>query len=233
MKKAPIYRQYAVITHSQASEKSQPRVRALDFPAPLVAPQLASIRIRLLLFVLPIGSNQLNASPFQSASQRIAIKSLVGYDALRTLPRPTAWARDLDLGERRFGQRDFVRGCRRQENSQRNTLAISQNHPLCTLAPLGFSHGQAPFLPRQNCRPRRSLPSAAGLVDPVGTARCAIFLPAPLALPNPVNDASRSIRWDTAAADRATVLPYVTPTRHLRSMPYCRPRAVHDHHDGA
>lgn len=166
MKKAPIYRQYAVITHSQAPEKSQPRVRALDFPAPLVAPQLASIRIRLLLFVLPIGSNQFNASSFQSAPQRIAIKSLVGYDALRTAPRPTAWARDLDLGERRFGQRDFVRGCRCQENSQRNTLAISQNHPLCTLAPLGFSHGQAPFfaeakLPSkkvssQRSRPRRS-----------------------------------------------------------------------------
>jgi hypothetical protein len=59
-----------------------------------------------------------------------------------------------------------VRGCRRQENSQRNTLAISQNHPLRTLAPLGFSHGQAPFfagakLPSmkvssQRSRPRRS-----------------------------------------------------------------------------
>lgn len=166
MKKAPIYSQYAVITHGQTSEKSQPRVGPLDFPAPLVAPQFASIRIRLLLLVLPIRSNQLNASPFQTASQRIAIKSLVGYDALRTLPRPTSRTWNFDLGERRFGQCDFVRGCRRQENSQRNTLAISQNHPLCTLAPLGFSHGQAPFfaeakLPSmkvssQRSRPRRS-----------------------------------------------------------------------------
>ena len=98
---------------------------------------------------------------------------------------------------------------------------------------LVFPTAKPLFLPRQNCRLRRSLPSAAGLVDPVVTVRCAIFLPAPLALPNPVNGASRSIRWDTAAADRATVLPYVTPTRHLRSMPYCWPRAVHDHHDGA
>ena len=166
MKKAPIDSQNAVITHGQAAEKSQPRVGALDFPAPLVAPQLAPIRIRLLLFVLPIGNNQLNAPSFQPAPQRIAVISLIGYDALRTLPRPTTRARDFDLGERGFRQCDFVRGCRRQENSQRNTLAISQNHPLGTLAPLGFSHGQAPFfadakLPSkkvssQRSRPRRS-----------------------------------------------------------------------------
>lgn len=233
MKKAPIYSQYAVITHGQASEKSQPRIGALDFPAPFVAPQFASIRIRLRLLVLPIGSNQLNASSFQPAPQRIAIISLVGYDALRALSRPTPRAWDFDLGERRFGQRGFVRGCRRQENSQRNTLAISQNHPLGTLAPLGFSHGQAPFfaeakLPSkkvssQRSRPRRS--SCDSKLRPI--------FPAPLALPNPVNDASRSIRWDTAAADRATLLPCVTPITRLRSRPDCRPKAVHVHHDGA
>ena len=166
MKKAPIDSQNAVITHRQAPEKSQPRVGALDFPAPFVTPQLASVRIRPLLFVLPIRSNQLNAPAFQSAPQWIAIIRCVGYDALRALPRPTARTRDLDLGERGFRQRDFVRGCRRQENSQRNTLAINQNHPLRTLAPLGFSHGQAPFfaeakLPSkkvssQRSRPRRS-----------------------------------------------------------------------------
>jgi hypothetical protein len=166
MKKAAIDSQNAVITHHQAPEKSQPRVGALDFPAPFVAPQLASVRIRLLLSVLPIRGNQLHAPSFQSAPQRIAVISRVGYDALRTLPRPAARARDLDLGKRGFCQRDFVRGCRRQENSQRNTLAINQNHPLRTLAPLGFSHGQAPFfaeakLPSkkvssQRSRPRRS-----------------------------------------------------------------------------
>jgi hypothetical protein len=166
MKKTPIYSQYAVITHGQAPEKSQPRIGALDFPASLVASKFTPIRIRLLLFVFPIGNNQFNASPFQSPPQSIAVISLVGYDALRTLPRSAPGTRDFDLGERRFGQRGFVRGCRRQENSQRNTLAISQNHPLGTLAPLGFSHGQAPFfaeakLPSmkvssQRSRPRRS-----------------------------------------------------------------------------
>lgn len=166
MKKAPIYSQNAVITHGQASKKSQPCIRTFDFPAPLVAPQLAPIRIQLLLFVLPIGSDQLNTPPFQPPPQRIAIISLVGYDALRTLPRPASRTRDFDLGERRFGQRAFVRGCRRQENSQRNTLAISQNHPLRPPAPLGLSHSQAPFfagakLPSmkvssQRSRPRRS-----------------------------------------------------------------------------
>ena len=146
MKKAPIDRQNAVITCGQASEKSEPGVGALDFPAPPTAPQLAPISIRLVLFVPAIRNNQLNAASLQSAPQGVAIISFVGYDAPRTLPRPTARAWDFDLGERGFRQPGFVRGCRRQENSQRNTLAINQKHPLRTLAPLGFSHGQAPFL---------------------------------------------------------------------------------------
>lgn len=166
MKKAQIYSQNAVITHGQASERPEPGVGPLDFPASFITPQLPAISVRLVLFVPPIGHNQLHAPPFQSAPQRIAVKSLVGYDALRTLPRPAARTRDFDLGQRGFGQDDFVRGCRRQENSQRNTLAINQKHPLGTLAPLGFSHGQAPFfagakLPSKKVsshfnRPRRS-----------------------------------------------------------------------------
>jgi hypothetical protein len=96
---------------------------------------------------------------------------------------------------------------------------------------LVFPTAKPLFLPSKTAVHERFLPSAAGLVDPVGTASCAISLPAPLALPNPVNDASKSIRWDTAAADRATGLPCVTPIKRLRSRPDCRPKVVHVYHD--
>ena len=163
MKKAPIYSQNAVITHRQPAEKTKPGIGTFDFPASSIASQLASVAIRPIFLVAAIRCNQLDPTPLQSAPQRIAVIGLVGYDALRAATRPAPRTRDFDFSKRFFRQRGFVRGCRRQENSQRNTLAINQKHPLRTLAPLGFSHGQAPFfagakLPSRNVSSQRSRP---------------------------------------------------------------------------
>ena len=146
MKEAPIHNKNAVITHSQAAEETQPGVRTLDFPASAIPPQLPTIRIGSVLLVLSVRSNQFHAQVFQSPPQRIAVIGFVGYDPERTLARPSSRAWNFDLVERGFGQGRFVPRCTFQENSERYTLAINHNHPLGTLAPLGFSHGQAPFL---------------------------------------------------------------------------------------
>jgi hypothetical protein len=145
MKKAPINNKYAVVTHRQTAEKTEPCVGPLNFPAPTIATQLPTVLIRSVLLIPSVGCNQFNAEPFQSPSQRITVVSLVRYDSWRTLARPSPWSRNFDLVERGFCQRRFVLGCSFQENSDRNTLAINHNHPLRALAPLGFSHGQAPF----------------------------------------------------------------------------------------
>ena len=166
MKKAPIYSQFAVITNHQAAEKTQPRESPFDFPASPIATQLATVRKRPVLLIAPIRRNQLHPEPFQSPPQRIAVISFVGDHSWPTLARSAPGTWNLHLLERGFGQRRFVPGCNFQENSQRNTLAINHQHPLGALAPLGFSHGQAPFfagakLPSRNTsshcsKPRRS-----------------------------------------------------------------------------
>lgn len=145
MKKAPIYSQFAVITNHQAAEKTQPREGSFDFPASPVATQLATVRIRPVLLIPPIRCNQFDPQPFQSPPQGIAVISFIGDHPWRTLARSAPGTWNLYLLERGFGQRRFVLGCNFQENSERNTLAINHQHPLGALAPLGFSHGQAPF----------------------------------------------------------------------------------------
>jgi hypothetical protein len=145
MKKAPIHNKYAVVTNCQAAEKAEPCVGSFDYPAPPIATQLPSVRIRSVLLISPVRCNQLHSQPLQSSSEGIAVICLIGDHPRRTLARPSPWSRNLDLVERGFCQRSFVFGCSFQENSERNTLAINHNHPLGTLAPLGFSHGQAPF----------------------------------------------------------------------------------------
>ena len=52
---------------------------------------------------------------------------------------------DADRGEHDFRKFDFRRRGRSQVLSQRNTLAIDHQHPLCTVAPLGLSDPGAPF----------------------------------------------------------------------------------------
>lgn len=145
MKKAPIYSQFAVITNHQAAEKTKPRDGTFDFPATPIAAQLATVRKRSVLLIAPIRRNQLHPQPSQSPPQGIAVIGLIGDHPWRALARPTPRTWNLHLLERGFGQRGFVPGCNFQENSQRNTLAINHQHPLGALAPLGFSHGQAPF----------------------------------------------------------------------------------------
>lgn len=145
MKKAPIYSQFAFITNHQAAEKTEPRESSFDFPASPIATQLATVRKRSVFLVTPIGCNQLHPEPFQSPPQGIAVIGFIGDHPRGTQARPTSRARNLHLLQRGFGQRCFVPGCNFQENSERNTLSINHQHPLRALAPLGFSHGQAPF----------------------------------------------------------------------------------------
>jgi hypothetical protein len=146
MEKALIDAQQAVVTHSQAAIIAEPGVGAFDFPAASVAPELASVIEGLLLFVPTVGSNQLDTALLQPPPQRIAVIALVGNDPRRFGAWPSAWSRNFHARQRGFGERDLVRRGRRQECSQRNTLAVDQYHPLRALAALGFPDRSAPFL---------------------------------------------------------------------------------------
>lgn len=146
MTEARKHAQYAVVPHLQPAEISQPANRALDFPAPPIASQLPSIVKRLSPLPNPIGHNQVDATPLPSSPQRIAVIGTVGNDALRSHPGSSPLPpRNAHALQRSIGQSHFVRRGRRQENSQRYTLAIGQYHAFRALASLRFTDCGAPF----------------------------------------------------------------------------------------
>jgi hypothetical protein len=147
MKERPVNCEGTVVAHDQASEVPQPRVGALDDPAPLVPPKRASIlRCRPNAISL-VRTDQFDPALPQPLSQWIAVVRFVSDYPHRLLPRPAGVMTPPypDCRERRFRQPDFRRGCRVKVLSQRKTAAVDHHHPLRPLAPLGFSDSAAPF----------------------------------------------------------------------------------------
>ena len=154
------------MTNQQAAELTQPGIGSLHNPAAFVTPHFASIFIAPSLVVLPIGRNQLNGPFLQSLAQRIGVVASISNYALGLLPRPAFRAWDADFGERGFRKLNFCRRGTFQPNSQRKTLTVDQYHPLRALAPLGFTHSEAPFfagakLPSKKVSSHLSRPSSS------------------------------------------------------------------------
>jgi len=147
MKECPVNREGAVVAHDQASEVPQPRVGALDDPAPFVPPKRAAIlRCRSNAISL-VRADQFDPALPQPLSQWIAVVRFVRDYPQRLLPWPAGVMTppNVDRRERRFREPDFRRGCRVKVLSQRKTAAVDHHHPLRPLAPLGFPDSAAPF----------------------------------------------------------------------------------------
>ena len=154
------------MTNQQPTELTQPSIRAFDDPAALISPQLPPIFVTPLFVVFPVRHDQIYASFLQALPQRVGIISAIGNYPLRFLPRPAPGTRDLDLLERGFRKCNFSRRGTFQPNSQRNTFTVDQYHPLCALAPLGFTDRFAPFfaaakLPSKNVSSQRKSSSSS------------------------------------------------------------------------
>ena len=147
MKERPVNCERTVVAYDQASEVPQPRVGALDDPAPFVPPKRAAIlRCRPNAISL-VRTDQFAPALPQPLAQWIAVVRFVSDYPHRLLPWPTGVMTPpyLDRRERRFREPDFRRGCRVKVLSQRKTAAVDHHHPLRPLAPLGFSDSAAPF----------------------------------------------------------------------------------------
>ena len=130
----------------QTPKLPEPCIGSFNDPSTFVAPQFAAIVISPLLVVAAVGNNQFDAPFLPPLAQRIGIISAVRDHTLRFLPGPSFAPRDADFLERGVRKRNFCRRGTFQPNSQRNTLTVSQYHPLCAFATLGFSDCGAPFL---------------------------------------------------------------------------------------
>src|SRR5467141_1641597 len=147
MKERPVNCEGAIVAHDQASEVPQPRVGALDDPAPFVPPKRAAILCCRPNAISLVRTDQFDPALPQPLSQWIAVVRFVSDYPHRLLPRPAGVMTPPypDRRERRFREPDFRRGCRVKELSQRKTAAVDHHHPLRPLAPLGFSDSAAPF----------------------------------------------------------------------------------------
>src|SRR6266571_4757733 len=88
MKERPVDLQRTVIAHNEPTKVAQPSERALDRPAPFVAPEDASILRRRAMAVRAMRCDQQDAPPPQPSPQCVAVIALVGDHPQRLLTRP-------------------------------------------------------------------------------------------------------------------------------------------------
>jgi hypothetical protein len=139
MDEAQVVRIVIFIAHLNPPVVLQPRKQPLDFPAPLVAPQLPPVlRLRLLPVAL-VRRDHLNVECLQLRIQRVRVVRLVADQSFRLLI-------DKPLDESFSHKGDFMRRSRCRVDGDRKTSRVCHCHELRTLAPLGLSDSSAPFL---------------------------------------------------------------------------------------
>jgi hypothetical protein len=143
MDEAQIVRIMIFIAHQNPSVVLQPRKQPLDFPAPLVAPQFPPVlRLRFLPVAL-VRRNHFNVEHLKVCIQRVRVVCLIANQSFRFL-------RSEALDESFPDKSDFMRRSRLCVDGDRKTSRVCHCHELRTLAPLGLSHFEAPFLATMN-----------------------------------------------------------------------------------
>ena len=146
MKKTFINREQIFMSNQQPAVVSDPGECSFDDPASSIPSQLAAILHFRFLPIFSMWADQINLALFQFLSEWITIVSTIGNQALGAGLRPArSIARHFDLGHHPVNKGYFVRGCRGNGASQRNTFAVDHHHPLRSFAPFGFSNPKAPF----------------------------------------------------------------------------------------
>ena len=135
------------MANQEPTEPSKPCERPLDDPAVPVATQPAPILVCCVRVVHSRGDDRFDPLQLQPHPQRIAVVATVEDKPVGIAPRVSRSMRPAYRNgvERRLEETDFRWGRRVQMCSQRSTLAIDQQHPLRTLAPLRLADGTPPF----------------------------------------------------------------------------------------
>ena len=130
------------MARKQSAIMAHPGEGSLNRPAPVVSAQFAAVLGRFLFTIAAMRTDKINPLFFQPLAQGIRISRRVVNQTLRLPP----WlARNLDLPQRLFNQRNFLRSRRVQPASQRKTFAVDHHQPLRAFAFFSFSDGKTPF----------------------------------------------------------------------------------------
>jgi hypothetical protein len=139
MDEAQVVRIMIFVTHQNPSKVLQPCKQPLNFPPPLVAPQLPSVlRLRLLAIAL-MRRNHLNVERLKLRIQQVRVICLIADQSFGLLVGKS-------LDESFSNKGDFMRRSRLCIDGDRKTRAICHCHSRSTLAPLGLSDFRPPFL---------------------------------------------------------------------------------------
>ena len=130
----------------------KPRIGSFDDPSVTVAPHFSSVLMGCASVVGSSRNDRLYALTVKLSAQFVRIVGSVHDQSFGLFPRPSA---PLSFSHRyvvegSLKQVYFGRGRRLQVNSERSTLAIDQNHKLCSFAALRFADFGPPFLAGTN-----------------------------------------------------------------------------------
>jgi hypothetical protein len=146
MKEAPVHGNKAIIANNEPSVVADPCKKSFDYPTLFVSAEFSSVLGFGLFSAFSVGADEFYPLPFQLSAERVAVISLIRYQAFGTaFGSAGAIPRDLDFRECLVNKGYFRRGCRGNGVSHRNTLAVDHHHPLCAFPPLGFADACAPF----------------------------------------------------------------------------------------
>lgn len=147
MKECLEYVDVSFVADEETPIVTQPSDAALDLPAFAVSAQGTPILFGGPLSVGAMRADELDLAESQTGLELVRIVPAIGDDAQGSLfgaTSPVSWHSDsLQSG---LGERHFRLGGRLDENSQRNTRAVSHHHKLAPFAPLGLSDASPPFL---------------------------------------------------------------------------------------
>ena len=131
------------VAHHNSPKVAQPRKQTLDLPASFVTAHLSPILRFRSLAIGFVRRDHLNFKLLQLFVQRVGIIGFVADQLLRSLIGEAFGNGSLD-------QFDFVERSRFRIYGERKTKAVCHCHEFRTLAPLGFSDFEAPFLAEAN-----------------------------------------------------------------------------------
>jgi hypothetical protein len=135
--------QMIFVANNDSSVILYPGKESFDFPTSFVTTKFATV-LRFRLFPIPpVRRDQLNSKLSQFRVQWIGIISFIADQFFRHFGNQSVF-------DGRADEPDFMRRSTRCVNGERKTSAICHCHELRTLAPLGLSDSEPPFLADTN-----------------------------------------------------------------------------------
>ena len=143
MYKAEKIIQMILVSNDNSSVILYPGKESFDLPASLVTSEFSAVLSLRLLSITFMRRNQFNSERCQFFIQRVGIIGFIANQLFRHFLNQSMFDCCADKS-------DFMRRSTRCVNGERKTSAICHCHELRTLAPLGLSNPEAPFLAETN-----------------------------------------------------------------------------------